>query len=123
MPASAPCSRCQRNPRRPNQRYCKTCHAAWMREKRPRYSDLTPDQKQRHDARSMARVYRKRGKLKPQPCERCGLTDKRFLQMHHDDYSKPLAVRWLCVECHREYHNSQMRAAAPSMDNATVTQS
>src|SRR5262245_57418077 len=39
----------------------------------------------------------KRGKIKRQPCEVCGST----AQMHHDDYSRPLEVRWLCRPHHQ----------------------
>lgn len=47
-------------------------------------------------------------KLKKQPCEICGnpRTDG-----HHDDYSKPLAVTWLCRKHHAERHR-MLRAAA-----------
>jgi ribosomal protein S27AE len=41
------------------------------------------------------------GKLIRQPCEKCG--DPRS-QAHHDDYSQPLAVRWLCDFHHKEHH-------------------
>lgn len=41
------------------------------------------------------------GKLKPQPCEVCG---NGVTQAHHDDYSKPLDVRWLCTTHHAEWH-------------------
>ena len=38
-------------------------------------------------------------------CERCGTTVR--LQAHHDDYSKPLDVRWLCPACHGSHHTEQ----------------
>jgi hypothetical protein len=41
------------------------------------------------------------GRLTRQPCEVC---QKPNAQAHHDDYWKPLAVRWLCFRHHRELH-------------------
>jgi len=41
---------------------------------------------------------------KPDHCESCGTSDFRQLEGHHDDYSKPLDVRWLCAPCHRQWH-------------------
>lgn len=43
----------------------------------------------------------KTGKLKPQPCVRCG---KKKTETHHDDYTKPLDVVWMCRVCHRKEH-------------------
>ena len=40
------------------------------------------------------------GRLTPKPCEVCG----RKAEAHHDDYSKPLAVRWLCRKHHVAHH-------------------
>lgn len=42
------------------------------------------------------------GKLTKQPCEGCG-TAKR-VHAHHEDYNKPLEVRWLCAKCHGLEH-------------------
>ena len=42
------------------------------------------------------------GRLVRQPCEVCG---EIKVHGHHDDYSKPLEVRWLCVTHHVEHHN------------------
>lgn len=39
------------------------------------------------------------GALVKKPCEKCGSTQ---VHAHHDDYSKPLEVRWLCPEHHAE---------------------
>ncbi|HEY4831966.1 MAG TPA: hypothetical protein VIH61_05330 [Waddliaceae bacterium] len=41
------------------------------------------------------------GRLIPKPCEVCG---KKKVDAHHDDYAKPLEVRWLCKKHHAEYH-------------------
>lgn len=43
----------------------------------------------------------KRGDMERQPCEVCGVSPA---QAHHDDYSKPLDVRWLCTLHHAEHH-------------------
>ena len=44
------------------------------------------------------------GTLVRQPCEQCGATPGHA---HHDDYSKPLDVRWLCRPCHTEHHKQE----------------
>ncbi len=36
-----------------------------------------------------------------EPCETCGVTKTHA---HHDDYSKPLNVRWLCIPHHSQWH-------------------
>lgn len=39
---------------------------------------------------------------KPSCCVDCGLEAR--LHGHHDDYAKPLEVRWLCPACHHQWH-------------------
>jgi len=46
------------------------------------------------------------GKLIKQPCCICGVTES--VQAHHNDYSKPLDVEWLCFQCHREKRHGQI---------------
>lgn len=41
------------------------------------------------------------GKLSRKPCEKCGNPKSHA---HHSDYSKPLAIEWLCHRCHWETH-------------------
>jgi len=41
-------------------------------------------------------------KLFKEPCEVCGSED--HVHAHHDDYAKPLNVRWLCAAHHRQWH-------------------
>jgi hypothetical protein len=41
------------------------------------------------------------GVLTRQPCEECGETK---VDGHHEDYSRPLEVRWLCRQHHLALH-------------------
>lgn len=52
------------------------------------------------------------GRLKrPEVCESCNTIDKNsVLHGHHDDYSKPLDVRWLCRSCHIKHHVALRKA-------------
>ena len=43
------------------------------------------------------------GILIPMPCECCGSKGLKT-HAHHDDYRKPLDVRWLCPVCHKAWH-------------------
>lgn len=52
-------------------------------------------------SRELAAIYLKRGAIRQEPCERCGDPDS---EMHHEDYSRPLSVSWLCHPCHRQLH-------------------
>lgn len=43
----------------------------------------------------------KSGRLKKQSCEKCYCL---VAQAHHEDYTKPLEVVWLCKRCHEDRH-------------------
>lgn len=72
-----------------------------MREWRKTHP-MSAEQRFKDNARSLAAAYKKRGVLKPEPCEVCGSLD---VEMHHEDYSKPLEVHWLCREHHLAHHH------------------
>ena len=65
-------------------------------EKRERYAS-DPE----HRAKVLARVKAAKAYPDKQPCERCGAPRA---DRHHDDYSKPLDIRWLCRACHIQHH-------------------
>ena len=41
------------------------------------------------------------GKIKRQPCSKCGVAKA---DAHHEDYSKPMEIVWLCRKCHKARH-------------------
>ena len=56
--------------------------------------------------RSTTNKYIKAGFLIKQPCEVCGVNK---VDAHHDDYTKPLDVRWLCRKHHNEHHRNESK--------------
>lgn len=48
--------------------------------------------------------------VRPSSCESCHGAD-RSITAHHDDYSRPLDVRWLCTACHGAAHKALNEAA------------
>jgi hypothetical protein len=61
-------------------------------------------------ARAGAEVARaiKNG-LQRGPCEVCGET--MFIEAHHDDYHKPLQIRWLCREHHARLEGAKRKGS------------
>lgn len=57
----------------------------------------------KYKAQSMVYNAIKSKKLFKEPCEMCN--SKKSVHAHHDDYSKPLNIRWLCAIHHREWHD------------------
>lgn len=77
-------------------------------ENREKYRERQRQQIERFPERSRAAgivAYAlKTGELvRPETCSHCGVTCTPHA--HHDDYEKPLEVRWLCVRCHRRHHS------------------
>jgi|GEM_PF-990020 len=87
--------------------WCKPCHAAYYRERRKFIADSpeSEEQKIKRSVRVLTRNYITAGKLIKEPCEVCGT--EKDVEAHHDDYNKPLDVRWLCRKHHREHHNNE----------------
>jgi hypothetical protein len=111
----------------PQQKFYKNnkelCHArtkAW-REKNPGYSTLyyhrngdksrsqdrerskTKEGRLRNKAKqAVLRAVRSGDLVKPSVCPECG--QSKAIHGHHPDYDKPLAVLWLCRDCHVELH-------------------
>ena len=83
--------------REANKRYCHN-HPDRVAESNTKYRRNNPEKYKAHNLVSYAV---KNGRLSPQFCECCG---EEKTEAHHDDYSKPLEVRWLCHKCHMEWH-------------------
>jgi hypothetical protein len=60
----------------------------------------------RDSAHAKVQYALRTGQLAREPCEKCGAEDS---EAHHEDYSKPLEVRWLCNHHHRARHQRLRR--------------
>lgn len=70
----------------------------------PRRVILYRDHPEQCRAYDKVRYAIKAGWLVPQPCEICDVDNLQCIIAHHQDYSKPLDVNWLCWSCHEYVH-------------------
>lgn len=70
-----------------------------MKRGRAAYAARSPEKRAAHVA--VGNAVRD-GRLTKAPCEQCGSVAS---EAHHDDYSAPLSVRWLCHQHHVEHHS------------------
>lgn len=68
---------------------------------RRRYIERNPEKRAAHVA--LGNALRRGKVIRPAQCEGCGQAGR--VHAHHDDYSRPLDVRWLCVPCHERVHH------------------
>lgn len=50
----------------------------------------------------VASALREGSMVRPKNCSECSKPGR--IHGHHDDYTKPLDVRWLCPKCHKAWH-------------------
>lgn len=85
-------ARYRATPRRSNARDCKEVNREYRRNHRIEWN-----------AKARVRYAVLTGKLiRPNECSECGYICTP--QAHHEDYSKPLDVIWLCASCHKRLH-------------------
>jgi hypothetical protein len=97
------CSKCRQPNDRAPQRYCKKCHAEYMRAWRPKHSKLPPEAKKKANIRSYTNVLIKRGQLiVSMLCSVSGCKNKA--ENHHTDYNDPRKVGRMCRAHHLQWH-------------------
>lgn len=79
------------------------------RAKLEREYSKKPNVRVKQMARRVTRNAIRRGELNRLPCEVCNTLPT---DAHHDDYEKPLDVRWLCRKHHSEHHKNERKATA-----------
>jgi len=88
---------------------CKVCDTVLNREWRRKNPTKMYLKSRRHiekypykqEARLLVKYAVKQGMLTRKPCEECG---QKNTHAHHNDYSKPLEVVWLCPKHHSAVH-------------------
>lgn len=80
---------------------CRTCKTTAITK---RWREKNPEKLKAQKIVQFAVQY---GQMTKQPCEVCGA---ERVDAHHDDYSKPLKVRWLCRLHHAAVHKEAKRA-------------
>lgn len=88
-------------PERKKFAYANLCR--WRKENPEKVAAQQARYPERQKARGIVARAVRAGKLVKELCS-CG-SDK--VHAHHEDYSKPLEVEWLCAKCHRERHEQK----------------
>lgn len=84
-------------------KYMKTKKGRISRDKAAKKSYLK--HKEKSYARYLLNATLKKGKIKrPTKCSAC--KQKKKLDAHHEDYTKPLEVIWMCRLCHIRHHKN-----------------
>jgi hypothetical protein len=74
----------------------------------PEYRAKYPNKYKAHTLVNSAIICKR---LFKEPCIICGSKEK--LHAHHDDYLKPLNVRWFCCAHHSQWHRDNGEAKNP----------
>ncbi len=110
-----------------NQGYCHDCSARKDRERRIENKKSTsfivyerhkvntrrkddPIFRIKKDIHAYTNAAARLGIIIKTPCEICS---KPKTEAHHDDYNKPMDVRWLCRKHHNEHHRVNGEAVPP----------
>ena len=98
---------------------CTSCMPQYKQGGKPergRRRHWTRNNKEKRLAHKVVEYAIKRGDLTKQPCEYCGASADKKINAHHDDYSQPLKIMWLCTPCHFIRHKEIGRPlGAPKM--------
>ncbi len=94
---------------------CKKCAAEYRKEYKKRkggwgeahLTEQGPRHKRRTKQQEQAGYLARRAYPKAQHCSNC---DRHGGHRHHEDYSEPIDIVWLCPSCHTKYHAGRKKA-------------
>lgn len=76
-------------------------HAEEERERKRVWDKTNPEK--RHARKAVERALKVGVLIRPSICGRCS-SSEFGIHAHHEDYSRPLEVLWLCAPCHGQRH-------------------
>lgn len=78
---------------------CGECAKKWI-EQHPGYKKRpkNPETEQHKKVNVIWKAFERKHHIIPEPCWMCGSTDG--IAAHHEDYSRPFYIMWLCKNCH-----------------------
>lgn len=79
---------------------------AWKQANPERHAELARAYRSRNPEKTKAQnqlnYALRKGEISRKNCEVCGTSER--VHAHHEDYTKPLEVKWLCYTCHKAAH-------------------